>query len=430
MVEFQERASPETQKMYLQQISTDSSQKNIDEGTPNSQISTTVSLDVEIPALTSVALFKLYCAQESCQTTGSDSGGLKWNWQVYTFNKFSDDISAAYLGAALGAAKLACTLVALLSGSQRPELSQLKKLYSADTFHREETKTQRGEVAHAVTSLADVTTAKSLCPSTSHFLDELFFLAPKFIPPTKDKHSQTFCVRHKASTPSTPLSATSKVNASSPTINTSPNDEKSTGEISTEGISSKEPTQTPHVLSSPVTLRAEGDRTSTKNIMETKLSTTEATVMSQSLSRVVSTSQSSDSKTETQSSIKATETPVNTSPPEASSFRTTTLSSISVTTPENISPSQGLENAKNASASTTSPSYSSFILPMVIALIVITLSVFVLVGLYRMCWKTDPGTQENGNEQPQSDKESVKLLTVKTISHESGEHSAQGKTKN
>ncbi|XP_068831538.1 endomucin isoform X4 [Capricornis sumatraensis] len=177
-------------------------------------------------------------------------------------------------------------------------------------------------------------------------------------------------------TANTPLSTTSKVTTISPTINTttSPNDEKSTGEISTEG-------------------------TSTKNIMETKLSTTEATVMSQSLSSAVSTSQSSDSK-------------INTSPPEASSFRTTTLSSISVTTPENISPSQG------------------FILPMVIALIVITLSVFVLVGLYRMCWKTDPGTQENGNEQPQSDKESVKLLTVKTISHESGEHSAQGKTKN
>ncbi|XP_061275547.1 endomucin isoform X4 [Bos javanicus] len=206
----------------------------------------------------------------------------------------------------------------------------------------------------------------------------------------------------------TPLSTTSEINTTPPTrdTRTSPNDKNSTGELSIEGAS-------------------------TKSIMETKLSTTEATVMSQSLSNAVSTSQSSDSKTETQSSIKATETPVNTSPPEASSFRTATLSSISVTTAENISLSQvGLENAKNASASTTSPSYSSIILPIVIALIVITLSVFVLVGLYRMCWKTDPGTQENGNEQPQSDKESVKLLTVKTISHESGEHSAQGKTKN
>nr|XP_025146170.1 endomucin isoform X3 [Bubalus bubalis] len=218
----------------------------------------------------------------------------------------------------------------------------------------------------------------------------------------------------------TPPSTTSEINTTLPAIDTStsPNDKKSTGELSNEGTSSKEPAQMPHLLTpSPVTPNTKGDGASTESIMETKLSTTEATVMNQSLSSAVSTSQSSDSK-------------INTSPPEASSFRTTTLSSISVTTAENISPSQGLENAKNASASITSPSYSSIILPMVIALIVITLSVFVLVGLYRMCWKTDPGTQENGNEQPQSDKESVKLLTVKTISHESGEHSAQGKTKN
>ncbi|XP_061275546.1 endomucin isoform X3 [Bos javanicus] len=213
----------------------------------------------------------------------------------------------------------------------------------------------------------------------------------------------------------TPLSTTSEINTTPPTrdTRTSPNDKNSTGELSIEGTSSKEAAQMPHLLTlSPVTPNTKSDGASTKSIMETKLSTTEATVMSQSLSNAVSTSQSSDSKTETQSSIKATETPVNTSPPEASSFRTATLSSISVTTAENISLSQGI------------------ILPIVIALIVITLSVFVLVGLYRMCWKTDPGTQENGNEQPQSDKESVKLLTVKTISHESGEHSAQGKTKN
>ncbi|XP_043294235.1 endomucin isoform X4 [Cervus canadensis] len=208
-------------------------------------------------------------------------------------------------------------------------------------------------------------------------------------------------------TTSTPLSTTNERNTAAPAIDSaaSPNVEKSTVEISTKGAR-------------------------TENITETKLNTTKATVISQSLSNAVSTSQSSNSKTETWSSIKATEISVNTSPPEDSSFRTTTLSSISVTSPENISLSQGLENAKNASASTTSPSYSSIILPVVIALIVITLSVFALVGLYRMCWKTDPGTQENGNEQPQSDKESVKLLTVKTISHESGEHSAQGKTKN
>ncbi|KAF4019759.1 hypothetical protein G4228_011410 [Cervus hanglu yarkandensis] len=173
-------------------------------------------------------------------------------------------------------------------------------------------------------------------------------------------------------TTSTPLSTTNERNTAAPAIDSaaSPNVEKSTVEISTKGAR-------------------------TENITETKLNTTKATVISQSLSNAVSTSQSSNSKTETWSSIKATEISVNTSPPEDSSFRTTTLSSISVTSPENISLSQGI------------------ILPVVIALIVITLSVFALVGLYRMCWKTDPG-------RPQSDKESVKLLTVKTISHESG----------
>ncbi|CAK7316952.1 EMCN [Vulpes lagopus] len=136
------------------------------------------------------------------------------------------------------------------------------------------------------------------------------------------------------------------------------------------------------------------------------------------------------SEAENQSLIKSKETPVSTLQPDASPSHTSTLPSISVTIPGNISQFQGTEDAKNASSSSASPSYSSVILPVVIALIVVTLSAFVLVGLYRMCWKADPGTPENGNDQPQSDKESVKLLTVKTISHESGEHSAQGKSKN
>ncbi|XP_062430160.1 endomucin [Rhea pennata] len=62
--------------------------------------------------------------------------------------------------------------------------------------------------------------------------------------------------------------------------------------------------------------------------------------------------------------------------------------------------------------------YSSVILPIVITLIVITLSVFSLVALYRMCQKKTPERQENGTEQPQSDKEGVKLLSVKTTSAE------------
>ncbi|KAM8808632.1 endomucin [Eudromia elegans] len=62
--------------------------------------------------------------------------------------------------------------------------------------------------------------------------------------------------------------------------------------------------------------------------------------------------------------------------------------------------------------------YSSVILPIVITLIVITLSVFSLVALYRMCQKKTPERQENGTEQAQSDKEGVKLLSVKTTSAE------------
>uniref|UniRef100_A0A669Q7U4 Endomucin n=1 Tax=Phasianus colchicus TaxID=9054 RepID=A0A669Q7U4_PHACC len=62
--------------------------------------------------------------------------------------------------------------------------------------------------------------------------------------------------------------------------------------------------------------------------------------------------------------------------------------------------------------------YSSVILPIVIALIVITLSAFSLVALYRVCQKKTPDRQENGTEQTQSDKEGVKLLSVKTTSAE------------
>ncbi|XP_051822371.1 endomucin isoform X3 [Antechinus flavipes] len=100
-----------------------------------------------------------------------------------------------------------------------------------------------------------------------------------------------------------------------------------------------------------------------------------------------------------------------------------------ITTPY-IKDQGSTKDSSNTSSFVTNSSYSSVILPVVIALIAITLSVFTLVGLYRMCWKTDPGTPDNGTDQPQSDKESVKLLTVKTISPEISEQSAQGKNKN
>ncbi|NXF08294.1 MUCEN protein, partial [Smithornis capensis] len=67
--------------------------------------------------------------------------------------------------------------------------------------------------------------------------------------------------------------------------------------------------------------------------------------------------------------------------------------------------------------------FADIILPVVITLIVITLSVFSLVALYRMCQKKTPGIffyflllRESN-----SDKEGVKLLSVKTTSPETGE---------
>uniref|UniRef100_A0A8C9PW93 Endomucin n=1 Tax=Spermophilus dauricus TaxID=99837 RepID=A0A8C9PW93_SPEDA len=157
-----------------------------------------------------------------------------------------------------------------------------------------------------------------------------------------------------------------------------------------------------------------------QNVTSSEFISKKGTVTNLPLSNVTSTTQSSQHKTENQSSIETSEMPVYIHETDTSPSKTTTVSSTLITSPRYISP-QGTEDEKYANPSPTSPSYSSIILPVVIALIVLTLSVFVLVGLYRMFWKTDP---------PQSDKESVKLLTVKTISNESGEHSAQGKSKN
>ncbi|XP_008116479.1 endomucin isoform X2 [Anolis carolinensis] len=74
-------------------------------------------------------------------------------------------------------------------------------------------------------------------------------------------------------------------------------------------------------------------------------------------------------------------------------------------------------------------SYSSILLPVIIALIVISLVIFLLMALYKICLKTTPERQENGTEQAPSDKENVKLISVKTTSPETGEQSSQGKNK-
>lgn len=174
---------------------------------------------------------------------------------------------------------------------------------------------------------------------------------------------------------------------------------------------------------SPTTVKHE--EITTPGVIKNQVLTTNTTVPNL-LSNATSTLPSSQHKTENQSSIKTPEVPGTTQLPDASS-KTTASPSASLTTPKSISHLQDTEDGK---ITTTSSTLSSVILPVVIALVVITLLVFTLVGLYRICWKRDPGAPENGNDQPQSDKESVTLLTVKTISHESGERSAQGKTKN
>ncbi|NXC86388.1 MUCEN protein, partial [Cercotrichas coryphoeus] len=68
--------------------------------------------------------------------------------------------------------------------------------------------------------------------------------------------------------------------------------------------------------------------------------------------------------------------------------------------------------------------FADIILPIVITLIVITLSVFSLVALYKMCQKKTPGIwfafSAGGGNKCQSDKEGVKLLSMKTTSPETG----------
>ncbi|XP_020042003.1 endomucin [Castor canadensis] len=216
-------------------------------------------------------------------------------------------------------------------------------------------------------------------------------------------------------TPDTKAAPTPTINA---TLGTTP-----------KGTTNNELSKTP-VTPTPTSLTTgKSEENTTHDVTTNELITTKATVTTLSCSDAVTTLQRSQNKTENQSLIQTTAMSVHTQQPDASPPKTTKLLSTAETTPD-ILQFQGTKDGKNATSSSNIPSSSSVILPVVIALIVITLSVFVLVGLYRMCRKKDPGTPENGHDQPQSDKESVKLLTVKTISHDSGEHSAQGKTKN
>lgn len=245
--------------------------------------------------------------------------------------------------------------------------------------------------------------------------------------------SNSLCRSEDSKDNSSPTPAeTSTTNASATTPGTVSvtNLNKSTDGTPSEGTTKSELSETSLVpaLNSLTTPKHEVG-TTTEGPLKNEGSTIKTTVPNTPISNANSTLPSSQNKTENQSSIRTTEISVTTQLPDASPKATVTPYA-SLSTAQTMSPLQDTEDGKIATTPSTTPSYSSIILPVVIALVVITLLVFTLVGLYRICWKRDPGTPENGNDQPQSDKESVKLLTVKTISHESGEHSAQGKTKN
>ncbi|XP_032300213.1 endomucin isoform X3 [Coturnix japonica] len=132
-------------------------------------------------------------------------------------------------------------------------------------------------------------------------------------------------------------------------------------------------------------------------------------------------------------SLSATTTKMGTLTPTASLQVNTTASGTSVLSVSTLLIPTDSGSTANSSEKTKALEdtihYSSVILPVVIALIVITLSTFSLVALYRVCNKKTPDRQENGTEQAQSDKEGVKLLSVKTTSAETGENSSQGKNK-
>ncbi|XP_057649758.1 endomucin [Chionomys nivalis] len=217
------------------------------------------------------------------------------------------------------------------------------------------------------------------------------------------------------STPSLPETSTTKLSVTTPgnMSVTNPVNNAKDGTAPT-GISNGELPEPPLTPAPNSLTTVKHEEKTTPSVIKNQDLTTNTTVPNLLLSNATSTLPSSQHKTENQSSIKTPEVPGTTQLPDASP-KTTASPSASLTTPKSISHVQAdTEDGK------ITATYASVILPVVIALIVITLLVFTLVGLYRMCWKRDPGAPENGNDQPQSDKESVKLLTVKTISHESG----------
>ncbi|XP_038256998.1 endomucin isoform X6 [Dermochelys coriacea] len=188
--------------------------------------------------------------------------------------------------------------------------------------------------------------------------------------------------------------------------------------------SSQQPTQ---VTTSPSSITEANDKTSSAGKTES-LPTNSVTAASDSawmtadLTTSIITSEHSKGHQTTCNATGSPPTPVTGT--NATVIKSDTISPHQKST---STPSQGRSSSNDKQADTDQ--YSGIILPVVIALIVITLSVFILVALYRMCQRTAPERQENGTEQAPTDKEGVKLLSVKTTSPETGEHIFQGKNR-
>ncbi|XP_021251106.1 endomucin isoform X4 [Numida meleagris] len=160
--------------------------------------------------------------------------------------------------------------------------------------------------------------------------------------------------------------------------------------------------------------------------------TTQHTIVQQP-AQVTPTARSESDNTTSASQVNGTQSTQNESS-SATTAKTRTLSPTAslqenTTAPGTSNFGSPGNSSENTKALEDTIHYSSVILPIVIALIVITLSAFSLVALYRVCHKKTPDRQENGTEQAQSDKEGVKLLSVKTTSAETGENQGKNKTR-
>ncbi|CAM5139718.1 unnamed protein product [Natator depressus] len=246
--------------------------------------------------------------------------------------------------------------------------------------------------------------------------------------PTSNNIQSTPGYTLQFSTPTTKNIQSTPVSSDSTIITNSSTDVSVTSNVTWEPVSQTNSSQQPtQVTTSPSSIRDANDKTSSAEKTE---SLPASSVMAASDSTSMMADPTTSVITSEHSKGHQTTSNVDGSPPTPVTGTNAIIIKADTISPHKKStstPSQGRSGSNDKQADTDQ--YSSIILPVVIALIVITLSVFILVALYRMCQRTAPERQENGTEQAPTDKEGVKLLSVKTTSPETGEHIFQGKNR-